>query len=204
MRVHAAFLAVLALSATLGLVMAQDRPAREPALAPRRRPDHGVAGEGARRPGHHRPARLVRQGLQREGREGPRRPVHPGRRDRGRGRRGHAGPRRHRRAVRGDLQGERRRQAHRGHRLPAVPRDGYRHRGGHGVALDRAGAPPDTNRYSVIYARQGGRWLHARIRDEPPEDDSPHEQLRELEWMLGEWVNESDDGIVKTTLQVVG
>ena len=35
MRVHAAFLAVLALCATLGLVVAQDRPAREPAPAPR-------------------------------------------------------------------------------------------------------------------------------------------------------------------------
>ena len=58
--------------------------------------------------------------------------------------------------------------------------------------------PPRTNRYSVIYARQGGRWLHALIRDEPSEDD-PHERLEELEWMLGEWVNESDDGIVKTS-----
>ena len=35
MRVHTAFLGVLALCATLGLVVAQDRPAREPALAPR-------------------------------------------------------------------------------------------------------------------------------------------------------------------------
>ena len=61
-----------------------------------------------------------------------------------------------------------------------------------------AGAPPQTNRYSVIYARQGGRWLHARIRDEQPDEVSPHEQLLQLEWMLGEWVNESDDGIVKT------
>ena len=34
MRVYTAFLAVLALCATLGLVVAQDRPAREPALAP--------------------------------------------------------------------------------------------------------------------------------------------------------------------------
>ena len=51
----------------------------------------------------------------------------------------------------------------------------------------------------MIYARQGGRWLHARIRDEPPEDVSPHERLLELEWMLGEWVNESDDGVVYTT-----
>ena len=45
---------------------------------------------------------------------------------------------------------------------------------------------------------QGGRWLHARIRDEQPDEVSPHEQLEQLEWMLGEWVNESDDGIVKT------
>jgi uncharacterized protein (TIGR02246 family) len=61
-----------------------------------------------------------------------------------------------------------------------------------------AGKPPQTNRYSVIYARQGGRWLHARIRDEQPDEVAPHKQLQQLEWMLGEWVNESDDGIVKT------
>jgi uncharacterized protein (TIGR02246 family) len=57
---------------------------------------------------------------------------------------------------------------------------------------------PHTNRYSVIYARQGGRWLHARIRDEPSVND-PHERLQELEWMLGEWVNESDDAVVFTS-----
>jgi uncharacterized protein (TIGR02246 family) len=63
----------------------------------------------------------------------------------------------------------------------------------------RASEPPQTNRYSVIYARQNGRWLHARIRDEQPDEISPHEQFQPLEWMLGEWVNESDDGIVKTS-----
>jgi uncharacterized protein (TIGR02246 family) len=61
-----------------------------------------------------------------------------------------------------------------------------------------ANTPPRTNRYSVIYARQGGRWLQARIRDEQPDEDSPHEQLQQLDWMLGEWVDEGDDGIVKT------
>ncbi|HKI21680.1 MAG TPA: SgcJ/EcaC family oxidoreductase [Isosphaeraceae bacterium] len=61
-----------------------------------------------------------------------------------------------------------------------------------------AGEPPQSNRYSVIYVRQDGRWFHARIRDEQPDEVTPHEQLRQLEWMLGEWVNESDDGIVKT------
>jgi uncharacterized protein (TIGR02246 family) len=68
-----------------------------------------------------------------------------------------------------------------------------------GTASISAGTdPPQTNRYSVIYARQGGRWLHARIRDEQPDEDSPPEQLQQLDWMLGEWVNESDDGIVDT------
>jgi uncharacterized protein (TIGR02246 family) len=61
-----------------------------------------------------------------------------------------------------------------------------------------ADTPPVINRYSVIYARQGGRWLHARIRDEPPDDD-PHDRLLDLDWMLGEWVNESDDAVVRTT-----
>ena len=46
MRVHAASLGVLAVSATLGLVAAQDRPAREPAPAARRT-GRGVTGEGA-------------------------------------------------------------------------------------------------------------------------------------------------------------
>ena len=70
-----------------------------------------------------------------------------------------------------------------------------------GTASLSAGAdsPPSANRYSVIYARQGGRWLHARVRDEPEEDVSAHDRLRELEWLLGDWVNESDDGVVDTT-----
>lgn len=71
-----------------------------------------------------------------------------------------------------------------------------------GVAslTSEADTTPQTNRYSVIYARQGGRWLHARIRDEPEEDVSAaHDRLRELEWMLGDWVNESDDEVVFTT-----
>jgi uncharacterized protein (TIGR02246 family) len=60
-------------------------------------------------------------------------------------------------------------------------------------------AKPRTNRYTAIYARQGGQWLQARIRDEPSEEASAREHLQELSWMIGEWVNESDDAIVTTT-----
>lgn len=70
-----------------------------------------------------------------------------------------------------------------------------------GTASLSAGADsaPRTNRYSVIYARQGGRWLHARIHDEPEDNVPAHERLQELDWMLGEWINESDDEAVFTT-----
>jgi uncharacterized protein (TIGR02246 family) len=66
------------------------------------------------------------------------------------------------------------------------------------VAISSKDESPRTNHYSVIYVREGGRWLHARIRDKPSDDVSPHERLAELEWMLGEWFNESDDEIVNT------
>ena len=61
------------------------------------------------------------------------------------------------------------------------------------------GENPETSRYSVIYIKQGGRWLQARIRDETPSELSAHDHLKDLEWMLGEWVNESDDALVTTT-----
>jgi uncharacterized protein (TIGR02246 family) len=67
------------------------------------------------------------------------------------------------------------------------------------AVIQRADGPPESNRYRVLYTNQDGRWLQARIADEAPEQDSANEHLKELEWMRGEWVNESDDAIVTTT-----
>jgi uncharacterized protein (TIGR02246 family) len=61
------------------------------------------------------------------------------------------------------------------------------------------GQPPESNHYSVIYVRQAGRWLHARIEDRSPTEMSSHDHLQDLAWMLGGWVNESDDATVTTT-----
>lgn len=57
----------------------------------------------------------------------------------------------------------------------------------------------ETSRYSVFYVKQGGHWLQARIRDEAPSEVSAHDRLKDLEWMLGDWINESDDAVVYTT-----
>ena len=61
------------------------------------------------------------------------------------------------------------------------------------------GEKPETSRYSVIYVKQDGHWLQARIQDQTPSEPSAHDHLKDLEWMLGEWLNESDDELVSTT-----
>lgn len=52
-------------------------------------------------------------------------------------------------------------------------------------------------RYSVLHVREGTTWLVASARnyasDEP---DSAHEHLRQLEWMVGNWVDEGPDSLV--------
>jgi uncharacterized protein (TIGR02246 family) len=63
----------------------------------------------------------------------------------------------------------------------------------------REGGTPEATRYSVVYVKQDGRWLHARIRDEAHPPIAPNERLKELAWMIGEWVNESDDAVVSTS-----
>lgn len=61
------------------------------------------------------------------------------------------------------------------------------------------GTAPETIHYSVVYTKRDGKWLHALVRDEPLPEPMARERLLELEWMVGDWVNESDDAVVSTT-----
>jgi len=61
-----------------------------------------------------------------------------------------------------------------------------------------AGAP-DVSRFVAVYVKQGGQWRQAVVRDQPAPDVTPHDRLKELEWLVGDWVNESQDAIVSTT-----
>jgi uncharacterized protein (TIGR02246 family) len=199
MRVHEALPPVLALCASLGLVVAQDRPAREAAQVP-------PAGVQTAAPQERESdvraisdllASFVKAYNEKDAKAlgalfTPDAEVED---DDGEVTRG-------RDAIVGRFAGIFKQSG--GERL-AVDTDSLRFLGTdiaieEGTASLSTGAdtPPQTNRYSVFYARQDGRWLHARIRDESPDDD-PHEQLKELEWMLGEWVNEDDDAVVHTT-----
>lgn len=196
MRVSAAFLGVLALSATLGLVVAQDRPAEEPAAAagPTAAPKEREADARAItellaafvKAYNDRDAKalgnLFLPDAEIEDDDGE---VTQGR---------DAIVKRFSSKFAEDKRD-----------TLTVDTESLRFLGtdlaveeGTATLSDGPDVPLRSNRYSVTYARQDGRWFHARIRDEPPDEVSPHERLTELEWMLGEWVNESDDEVVYT------
>jgi uncharacterized protein (TIGR02246 family) len=70
------------------------------------------------------------------------------------------------------------------------------------ATIRAAGAgSPEVTRFTTVYVKQGGKWLQAAVRDEPAHDLNPHDHLKALEWMLGEWVNESDDAMVFATCE---
>jgi uncharacterized protein (TIGR02246 family) len=62
---------------------------------------------------------------------------------------------------------------------------------------------PEIGRYTVLYVKRDGQWLQARVRELPaePAEPTPHDRLKELEWLVGDWVNESGDSIVRTTCE---
>ncbi len=52
--------------------------------------------------------------------------------------------------------------------------------------------------YTAAYVKQNGQWLHAVVRDYPPPEgdeavEEEGESLKELAWMVGDWVEEGSD-----------
>lgn len=63
--------------------------------------------------------------------------------------------------------------------------------------------PPDDSpavdsRYVAVHVKQDGKWHVAVVRDLEADVPTPHEHLRQIEWLIGEWVDESDDATVHT------
>ena len=60
-----------------------------------------------------------------------------------------------------------------------------------------------ANRFVALLARQGDAWKIAEIREyaAPAASVTPYERLKELEWMVGEWVDDSEDVQVSTTVR---
>jgi uncharacterized protein (TIGR02246 family) len=59
---------------------------------------------------------------------------------------------------------------------------------------DESGQPA-CSRYSLLYAREGGKWLIAVMREWPDEGIA----LRDLDWLIGTWEAKTDETEVRTT-----
>jgi uncharacterized protein (TIGR02246 family) len=60
-----------------------------------------------------------------------------------------------------------------------------------------------ANRFVALLARKGDAWKIVEIRESaaPAASVTPYERLKELEWMVGDWVDESDDVQVTSTVR---
>lgn len=62
--------------------------------------------------------------------------------------------------------------------------------------------PEETSehtRYEVVHVKQSGVWQMASARDLPDEEATAEEQLNQLKWLLGDWVDEDPDALVRTS-----
>src|SRR5271165_5210653 len=58
---------------------------------------------------------------------------------------------------------------------------------------------PESRRHTALLVRRDGRWLISSIREEPDPLVTPHDRLKDLEWMLGEWVDEGPDSHIRVS-----
>ena len=70
----------------------------------------------------------------------------------------------------------------------------------HGTAkVIRSNQAPEESEYTAIYVKRDAQWLLDRVTEEEvPVVTSHYEQLKDLEWMIGRWVDEDDEATVVT------
>lgn len=73
-----------------------------------------------------------------------------------------------------------------------------------GAALVAHGeAEPQQSRYRVVHIKRDGNWLVDRITEEHevPPPPSHYEQLKDLEWMIGGWIDQAGGDVIRTQCQ---
>jgi uncharacterized protein (TIGR02246 family) len=67
---------------------------------------------------------------------------------------------------------------------------------GRSIVIPTKGAPV-VRLYTVLFVKRDGRWLISSVREEPDPMVPPRDRLKDLEWMIGEWVDEAPDSVVR-------
>lgn len=69
------------------------------------------------------------------------------------------------------------------------------------------GGPPDVSPYTALMVRRDGRWMMQSLRDLSTEGDeedatSAADQIKTLDWMVGDWNQQSAAGTVRATCRL--
>jgi uncharacterized protein (TIGR02246 family) len=62
---------------------------------------------------------------------------------------------------------------------------------------------PVESSYSVVYVKRDGKWLIDRVSEdeELPAPPSHYEHLKDLEWLVGNWIDQEGGDVIKTECQ---
>jgi uncharacterized protein (TIGR02246 family) len=62
---------------------------------------------------------------------------------------------------------------------------------------------PEETTYSAVHVKRDGQWLLDRVSEEeiPAAPPSHYEQLKEIEWLVGSWVDSDDQATVQTEIE---
>lgn len=64
---------------------------------------------------------------------------------------------------------------------------------------------PASTRYTAIHTKSDGQWLVASVREHGLQGKRLHAMhLRQLDWLVGNWVDEDEDSIVRFNCQMAG
>jgi uncharacterized protein (TIGR02246 family) len=61
---------------------------------------------------------------------------------------------------------------------------------------------PENSEYTAVYVKRDGQWLLDRVTEEDvPVVKSNYDKLKDLEWMIGTWVDQDEQNRIETTCQ---
>lgn len=61
------------------------------------------------------------------------------------------------------------------------------------------GKAAERRRHTALLVKRQGKWLISSVREEPDLMVAPHERLKELEWMVGDWIDDGPDSRIKVS-----
>jgi uncharacterized protein (TIGR02246 family) len=61
-------------------------------------------------------------------------------------------------------------------------------------------AKPEKSQYTAVHVKRDGKWLLDRVSEteEPTPPPSNYEHLKELDWMIGSWIDKDDNATIQT------